>query len=234
MAFTRINGGSWAVGDKLTSAQANSLDVDHANAVDKTVAGDTLSGVLVTAGAGRFSHGGSDYNTFSASRTRAIWQPPIPIALTTGWTVDGIGVARILGPATGTQINFPITSLHNGAVLTSVTAYVQVVAHASVPAALPNFIVQRQTLAQNAVLTTATLASGGFSYFPTPGSGAAWRNSGNMQAWSITCDQNNTIDRSQYAYSIQLYDESGANSQALNAYYGFELTFGSITDMRFP
>lgn len=46
MAITRVNPGDWAVGEKLTSAQANGLDTNGAKAVDKTVAGDTISGEL--------------------------------------------------------------------------------------------------------------------------------------------------------------------------------------------
>jgi hypothetical protein len=54
LSFSRANSGGWAVGDKLTSAQANILDTDHANALDKTVAGDTLSGLITQSGVGRF------------------------------------------------------------------------------------------------------------------------------------------------------------------------------------
>ena len=46
MSFTRCNPGGWSVGSKLTSVQMNRLDIDHANALDKTVAGDTLSGSI--------------------------------------------------------------------------------------------------------------------------------------------------------------------------------------------
>lgn len=53
MSFTRVKPGGWAVGDQLTSSQQNQLDIDHANALDKTAAGDTLSGtVTVASGAG--------------------------------------------------------------------------------------------------------------------------------------------------------------------------------------
>ncbi len=44
MSFSRVNPGGWAVGATLTSAQQNALDVDHANAADKTTLGDTISG----------------------------------------------------------------------------------------------------------------------------------------------------------------------------------------------
>ena len=42
MAFTRVKPDGWAVNEELTSAQANALDIDHANAVDKT--GDVITG----------------------------------------------------------------------------------------------------------------------------------------------------------------------------------------------
>ncbi len=50
MSFARVNGPGWAVGDKLTSAQQNALDIDHANALDKTVAGDNIAGSVSVSG----------------------------------------------------------------------------------------------------------------------------------------------------------------------------------------
>lgn len=47
-----MNGAGWAVGAPLTSAQQNQLDIDHANALDKSAAGDTLLGVVTIAGGG--------------------------------------------------------------------------------------------------------------------------------------------------------------------------------------
>lgn len=46
MSFSKVNPPGWAFGDKLTSAQMNQLDADHANALDKSVAGDTLLGTI--------------------------------------------------------------------------------------------------------------------------------------------------------------------------------------------
>jgi len=46
MSFTRANPAGWSFNAKLTSAQINALDIDHANALDKTTAGDTLSGAI--------------------------------------------------------------------------------------------------------------------------------------------------------------------------------------------
>lgn len=49
MTFSRVKPSGWALNEKLTSAQANALDIDHANALDK-VGGDTLTGPIVVTG----------------------------------------------------------------------------------------------------------------------------------------------------------------------------------------
>ena len=49
MSFTRVNPSGWAVGSTLTAAQQNQLDIDHAKALDKSVAGDTISGTVTLA-----------------------------------------------------------------------------------------------------------------------------------------------------------------------------------------
>lgn len=46
MSFTRIKSTGWQANEKVTSAQINALDVDHANSLDKTTAGDTIAGVV--------------------------------------------------------------------------------------------------------------------------------------------------------------------------------------------
>lgn len=52
MAFSRVNSGGWATNAKFTSTQCNQLDIDHANALDKSVAGDTLNGIVQIAATG--------------------------------------------------------------------------------------------------------------------------------------------------------------------------------------
>jgi hypothetical protein len=55
MSFVRANPGGWASGATVTSAQLNSLDIDHAAALDKSVAGDTISGVVNIASGGQIN-----------------------------------------------------------------------------------------------------------------------------------------------------------------------------------
>lgn len=53
MSFSRSKPGNWGVNEVLTSPQMNQIDSNLANALDKTVAGDTLSGRINCNGAGR-------------------------------------------------------------------------------------------------------------------------------------------------------------------------------------
>jgi hypothetical protein len=49
MSFTLA--GPWAFGGKVTSSQLNALDIDHVNALDKSIAGDTLVGQITLSAA---------------------------------------------------------------------------------------------------------------------------------------------------------------------------------------
>ena len=61
MSFTKVGPiGGWAMGAKLTSAQMNQLDSDHALALDKSVAGDTLSGVVLMASTAQIAASNAD------------------------------------------------------------------------------------------------------------------------------------------------------------------------------
>ncbi len=53
MTIARVYVAGWAVGEKLTSAQQNAVDINVTNALDKRSGGDTLSGRVVMANAGR-------------------------------------------------------------------------------------------------------------------------------------------------------------------------------------
>lgn len=53
MSFSRVKPDGWAANEKLTSAQQNQLDIDHAKAVDKT--GDTITGNVHVGNAARIT-----------------------------------------------------------------------------------------------------------------------------------------------------------------------------------
>lgn len=51
---------------------------------------------------------------------------------------------------------------------------------------------------------------------------------------TFTPDQFNVIDKASYTYWALVFDEGGTNALAGTEYYGIELNFGAIADMRFP
>lgn len=79
MSFSRVKPDSWAVNEKLTSAQQNQLDIDHAKAVDKT--GDTITGNVHVGNGARITvdsvgqirvDSGGAYNAQSGSNTNFV------------------------------------------------------------------------------------------------------------------------------------------------------------------
>ncbi len=268
--FSRVNPFSWAVGDKLTSAQQNALDIDHANALDKTVAGDNISGTVNIIGLGgivagvsgaitspitnginsgaaggissnvvggiSLTGGPTDWVTVSPPRTRAFAQALSFTFVSTGWTATtAAGVICLLGPGPGSAgtiqyLQLPIT--HNGATLSSVDMFLQVIGpHTNVPSTLPAMRIRRIDITTYASVILSTTPTQTFS--PAPVSGTAWDNGSLVQSWNYSCNQNNVINNAQYLYSVELTDELGANSVAGNRYAGMRLNFTAINDTRF-
>jgi hypothetical protein len=270
MAFVRVKPGNWAVGEQLTSAQMNTLDIDHANALDKSSAGDQIAGLITFTGTGQMqanritaiqataataiqsliaggissnavggialNGGANDWPTFPARGHAYVVTPQSLGPLPTGWGSNG---TEFLGPASGTAIVWLIPSLHTGATLTNVgVSFLVVGPHSAVPASLasgtgPTLQVKRISAAIGAPDTVVDLSTVPIQGPATPGSGAAWDNGGNVQAFSYACNQNNVIDTTQFRYYAILVDENGANSVANNRYIALGLSLNSITDMHF-
>lgn len=98
--------------------------------------------------------------------------------------------------------------------------------HAGIPVVLPQAGVyksQSLTTLGVAPASPVSLIAAGPTAFPTPGSAAAYYDSGHLQTWTVATDQNNVIDATARYFAL-LIDESGTNSIALNKYYGFRLT----------
>jgi hypothetical protein len=294
MSFTRV--GPFSLGGTLTSTQLNTIDLNVSHAVDKTTAGDTLSGLLgmastaaivagisagsqgmsgamtsgslgfgycpsttqpvlasgVSAGilstvAGAFGLGGgaADWPTFvsvsagaapvASPRGRLLMQAFT--AQAAGWNIESF-TGNLVATGIGGTIQMPITSLHHGATLTSVAVLFFVgSSHSSVPANLPTVYVYRiSTLPTIGGAPPARQALSGTdpSIFPTPGTGGAYYDSGNVQSWNYVCNENNVIDRENYNYFVYIEDESGSGSIDSNQYIGISLNFSSIPNLQFP
>jgi hypothetical protein len=154
---------------------------------------------------------------------KTLSQAIIPIMSPTGWTVNGY----LIGGAVTNIIDIPVTALINGATLSSVNIWMTVVAHSTVPAEMPSANLSRLLLNHGAPVLD-NLSSSVTESFPTPGSGSLYHDSGNVQFFTFTCNQNNVIDTSQYIYVLTLVDENGLNSVAGNAYYAFSLNYTNV------
>ena len=91
MSFTRVNPGSWGVGGIVTSGQMNQLDQNVSSALDKSSAGDTLSGFIninpLTGGIGAGVGGAvgvSAGNSITLSWNPANSQPFIGVGVSAG------------------------------------------------------------------------------------------------------------------------------------------------------
>lgn len=120
MSFARVHTLGWGFGEKLTSAQMNTLDIDHSNAVDKRV-------------------GAQEIDSHTVQRV----QPLIPMAGNTGtdfavpgkwfWE-DSSLMWRATDPTTGTSsITVPLTNIPDKSTLTVVRFYIKGTGYTNLP-----------------------------------------------------------------------------------------------------
>lgn len=248
--IVRTKAPGWAVNEKLTSAQMNQLDANHARAVDKTAAGDTIEGQIIQSfvktttfsgggkiivdGAGsqfrtvggHIVHGDNDYATFSATRPLV---RVAPFIVQQGQTFSGWTVGRNWSKAfTGLGLtgNCDLTRfMVDGANLASIDIYFAVTtAHSSTPAIFPEFTLYERDI--------ATGVDTGINFvFATAASGAAWYNGGATQTLNLGTFSH-PIDRGAKGYFLQVIDESGSGAQNGNTYQSIRLNFTGIADLR--
>lgn len=110
------------------------------------------------------------------------------------------------------SLSLPIRA-ENGGTIAQVTVNFRVGApHTSIPGTLPAARLLRVDINGNAVPCTSVASgadSNGWVYVPKPSSGAAWFNLGAAQSFTLTCDQNNVVDVTQYTYRLEVIDEQG-------------------------
>jgi hypothetical protein len=106
---------------------------------------------------------------------------------------------------------------HNGATLVQIIVGLAVgTGHSNVPANRPSLSLVRY--AWNNMFAYEPLSTTDPQVFPNPGSGSAYYAGGAQQSMTYVCNQNNVIDNTTYIYALLITDESGANSEALNAF----------------
>jgi hypothetical protein len=103
--------------------------------------------------------------------------------------------------------------VHDGARLARVTLKFRVPnIRTKLPVTLPRMRVVRVDGSGNVVPMKLTADGSGFVSPTAPTSPEAWSNSGNVQSIVYACDQNNTIDTSQYYYELQVIEEVGTSA----------------------
>jgi hypothetical protein len=191
-----------------------------------------LQGGLLTRRGGRYVLGGNDFDQFSPTRSRSILMPLLrqqSKSLEDFWNQTPL--AHTGGDGTNTLVfGIPSRYLHQGGRLISITARIRVAQpHAGVPSP-PTINCLRFDVGLTGFVG---LASGGPSAFTMPGTGALWYAGGAVQSWTLTCDQNNTIDKGGFFYVLEITDEHGANSLPPNLFPSVTLNFDSIASMAF-
>jgi hypothetical protein len=101
--FVRVNPGGWALNASFTSTQCNQIDIDHANALDKSLAGDTLVGTVGMATSGSLAGTVASITVFSGGVCTMTGMT----GLSTG--VVGLSVVVSGAAASGNNGTFPIT-----------------------------------------------------------------------------------------------------------------------------
>lgn len=155
MSFTRVKPSGWAFGEILTSAQMNSLDIDHANAFDAStggiVTGDVTAnnlsaGTAVVAGGGssgyQFSGTAPTYSRLQAlggaqSDGKWVWN-----FTSNTWRQDNVSAAGVL--------NIPMNNLIDGGTLKTVVVRLigkldGAAGHSALPATPPNLALYKRT-----------------------------------------------------------------------------------------
>jgi hypothetical protein len=151
------------------------------------------------------------------------------------WTSDQAGIKNQSVSPPLTTASWIVLDLptHNGARLDSITVTFAVGQdHAGKPDAsgghFPRFLVKR--LAHGGAYALDDLIAAGFVEIPGSGyaDGHAWYAGGANQTFTVTINQNNTIDTSAYSYHIMVQDELGPNGLSLNIYRSIRCNYSNI------
>lgn len=255
MSHGRVNPPGWATSAKLTSAQANQLDINISESLDKTTAGDTLSGTvslaatgIVSADAagalirtktgGRIELGDNDYPTLKTGHTGRTQVRQVDVGqghinatqfvrnLTASPNIQLVLTGNASSAVSTYDAIIPLDAeLINGATLTQVDILLYILTGHG---GLP--ATKPSFTAYRFNKATATASSMG-TLTMAPANLAAYENGGAIQTQSISPLTNNTIDKTTYVYYLGINDEHGANWQAGNLYVAAKLT-QTITDLR--
>lgn len=260
MTFTKLFPGGVPANATLTSAEIQTFDTNLSNALDKTPAGDTISGPILIGSSGNLTLTADAFIDLLAGSFVDIESGAV-VTVKTGGTLryqsgypsfstartrsvvystaslplaGGVnaGLLGVITSITGQVLGFSIPG-HDGATLASVDVIFAVDnGHVGLPGTPPAMSVQRVSYVVGSAASPESLYTlGGAVYTPLS---LANYNNGFLKKMTLTCDQHNVIDRSTYAYNVIVVHESGTDSIAAGNYLALILNFSAISDLRFP
>lgn len=201
------------------------------------------TGFFQTSSGGRFILGDNDWPQFSSTRTRTVMCPLAnlnPRLISGTISINFITIGDFLSikdeDAFAGSIftcNFPESSMHNGATLSSVELWFYAPTKASLPANFPGCRVFRTDLFTDLAAPTGTSALSTTATQEFPAVSLASYN-GKMHKLVYSCNQNNVIDTSKYMYGILVIDESSGGAAPGNLFTHCVFTYTNIANMRFP
>jgi hypothetical protein len=184
------------------------------------------SGIQARTAGGSIILGDNDYPTYSPARTRSVVIPCAEACFSDaldGWSVDSNSLGLFQDPyAAGASIFVPLTKIHNGATISSVTLYFFSPSAVSVPSQYPSFSISRQQISTN-TSTALGFATFGGPYVP-----------GTVQSLTISSLSSNVVDTSTYRYFFQINDDNNNVAGPLKTRFtGIRVNYTAIADRRF-
>jgi len=245
--------GTIANGGALTVLGAGGITGSANQAITANVAGGISS---TTAGGGGISHAGgaNDWINFSATRGYSVFVPAheailscsgplvargafggisIAAAISTAYLYQGGFVTQVVNAASANAYQFliPLRRPHHGATLASAVMYFT---PAGGHAGLPNFPSIGIYRSRFDGTTVNQSLKSGTSYAQYSTGSLVTYNAGAALNVTLTCDQNNVIDSTNFGYGIYIWDESNTNALVGATYWGALLTYTSIATTAFP
>jgi hypothetical protein len=191
---------------------------------------EVAAGLTINAAGGLVLEAAEDFVQYGTPHTRTIWNTftvlnqtissfdgywSLANASTTAWTSNSV--------TTSVPFNFKLDDLHNGATITSLTICINT-SHPIPPSVYPAVTIYRVHL-------------GALNVTPSPigvglATSANYTPSSSITVFSASLST--VIDTANYVYFAEIHDESGGTAAVGNIYYGYSVTYGSITTDQFP
>jgi hypothetical protein len=253
MSLSRVKPIGWTLGDKLTSAEANQIDINVSNAVDK-VGGDTITGSIAAIGGVAIGAGGLTLAPGApfVQDQLATYNPPKTITVV--YSVSEIVVAYYVG--SGSPPSGGLYPLHGGVqgartisgfppsmalklprpfqgstIASAEIGYRVSVGRTALPTSFASISLVRRTINPLGTDLSQTLHTA--ANYPFPGGTlAAYKTASTL---SFACTTNNVVDVDAYNYFAIIIDEqiTAPDLPSFGTLYNYlSITYQNVTQAR--